>query len=158
MFCLLWEVELTISKQTLLFHRVYAHLFLVCNMFSLSEGMVGVTLLTTGPTASMTEETAVHPRSPPERYKPHAAALPLPVSHVDRRRTGCHRLCHISVFSRREHFLLLNDSFGCFDEEDSEGLSKSRRGSEALDSPAECFCLQWRKSVLFGSYRSFSPA
>lgn len=58
---------LMISKQTLLFRCVYAHLFVVCNMFSLSEGMVGATPLTTGPTASMTEETAVRPRSPPER-------------------------------------------------------------------------------------------
>lgn len=88
-----------ISKQTLLFHRVYAHLFLVCNMFSLSEGMVGVTQLTTGPTASMTEETAVRPRSPPERYKPHAATVTLPVSHVSIRGTGCHQLCRISSFS-----------------------------------------------------------
>lgn len=77
-----------ILKQMLLFHHVYAHLFLVCNMFSLLEGMVGVTPLTIGPTASMTEETAVRPRSPPERYKSHVAMVTLPVSHTYVRRVG----------------------------------------------------------------------
>lgn len=94
-----------ILKQMLLFHHVYAHLFLVCNMFSLLEGMVGVTPLTIGPTASMTEETAVRPRSPPERYKSHVATATLPVSHTYVRRVGFH------------HFLIFMKSFGFFDEE-----------------------------------------
>lgn len=68
-----------ILKHALLFHHVYAHLFLVCNMFSLLEGMAGVTPSTIGPTASMTEETAVRPRCPPERYKSHIANVTLPV-------------------------------------------------------------------------------
>lgn len=70
-----------ILKQMLLFRRLYSHLFLLPDLFSLSEGTVGATPLTTGPTASMTTGTAVRPRFPPERYN-HTLPLPCqPHSH-----------------------------------------------------------------------------